>query len=777
MIKPRPPHQAADKFLRLAKLAVTLGMEFEDAAIGVEHELIAGIGPALPRLSSALQTLSQDMRRQAMTPPPEPPPAPKPTPILDFLESKEQASSDEKKAFFSGEAPDEKKACDEPPLTQVDATRDTYAAFVGRNPQFTLEACDEAEAIRIVARVFPDRGFRFRAVTPQWAAERKLPCFQHWKEATIKEAQAKIFPGQLCDGHGIPQFNQDGTPLKACDLHAPDPKVPAKRPKPAKPEPGEKLGKRQCWIAKVAGRPAFRIYAHTKELAASQVAHLCVARDKWAEASLTLEFTNRSQDFNGVPILSDLTPEKARERVRRLLAEAEHESGSGFVAPMPEEPPTKVAEAKVEKSPRRITLEESGLTRKDLESANSCDTLSLVTADERKQRIKKVFTVTGKHYCCVGGMYHGLVAGQPEVREYELHPVREALSTEVSTLKPRDSFKEPGTYEGLVATCNGVRWLMLSNRDRLTVVATGDKPWQPPTPMPGLDDESDDQAEARTFIGTHKATNIPLFWLNATDLEEAEDVVAMGLPRAEFEDIALVELPAGETTGSLPDFESFDPEDTPADDDQADDLPRKVQVVRLLPAFPTQSPRDPLATLPIGDLDLRKPVLELLASRGIATAGQLFDELGGEVLDGLLSEEQEEHVRKKILRWESERHSRIVADGSWLDEELAYAAFRLGDAPAFWAGLRERGATDAELRDAINKRFFVMGGAETAFRAGYYFVSGPAPAFFCGAAKPKRGQEPALEGKHLVDAVRRLLAIPTREEPAKAPAKRKAVKA
>ena len=68
MIKPRPPHQAADKFLRLARLVAILGMDFEDAIIGVDHELIESIGASLPKLSRAMQTLSQDLRRKAMTP-------------------------------------------------------------------------------------------------------------------------------------------------------------------------------------------------------------------------------------------------------------------------------------------------------------------------------------------------------------------------------------------------------------------------------------------------------------------------------------------------------------------------------------------------------------------------------------------------------------------------------------------------------------------------------------------------------------------------------------
>jgi len=459
VIKPRPPHKSARECRRLAKAVNSVGIDFGAAAIGVDHDLIQPISAGIARLSAALQEMGEDLERRALTPPPAPEPAPRPTPILDLCGVLESASpDDEKKAFFSGEAPDEKKACDEPPLPQVDATVDTYAAFAGRNPQFTLEACDEAEATRIVARVFPDRGFRFQAVTPQWAAERKLPCFQHWKEATIKGLQASMSPGQLCDGFGVPQVKADGSPLKACDLHRADeahPKVPA-------------------------------------------------------------------------PHADD-------------------------------SPPT----------------------------------------------------------------------------------------------RPDDAMSGP------------------------------------PEPAPG-----------------------------------------------------------------------------PADPE-----------VR---AYPTESPRDPLATLPVEELGLRKPVLELVRSKGITLAGQLLDEMDVEPLESLLTQEQEDEIRNCVDAWENCRAADLEQSGAWLDEELTYAAFRVGDAAEFWARMRESGASDPELRDAINKRFFAFGGSDCEYRVGYHFQPGPAPAFFMGAIKPKRYAEPALEGKPLLDRVRALLAIPTREAPAKGKAAarpRKAVKA
>lgn len=457
MLKPRPPHESARAINRLAKLAASLGMDFEHAAIGVSHDKIEPISIGLRKLTDALFNLGLDLQREAMTPAPTPEPAAKPTPILDFLERQEQAEAPPRPAeVVPAPMPErpgdggEKKACDEPPTTESTSDLDLYVAFVGRNPQFYVEAYDEADAGIVVARVFPDRGFRFEAVTPQWAADRKLPCFQHWKEATIKEAHAKLVPGQLCDGYGIPQFNADGSPLKACDLHAPaHPKVPA--------EPGS--------------------------------------------------------DPGAAPVAT------------------------------PEAP----------------------------------------------------------------------VTAAPEV-----------------------------------------------------------------------------------------------------------------------------------------------------------------------PSYPTESPRDPLAMLPVEELGLKRPVLELLKSRGVTLAGQLFDELGGDMLD--VSEEQEAHIRAKILRWESERQTRIVADGSWLDEELTYACFRLGDAAEFWAGLRAQGATDAQMRDAINKRFFTMGGTDIMYRAGYYFFPGPAPEFFQGSRRPGSKAEPALSGQALIDRVRQLLQIPTREEPpakgdgkAKASKQRKAV--
>jgi len=687
VIKPRPPHQAADKFLRLAKLAVTLGMEFEDAAIGVDHELVASIGPALPRLSSALQTLSQDMRRQAMTPPPEPPPAPKPTPILDFLESKEQAEATPAPADIVPEVPKLRPfvvVVDVEPIIPVvrvalswpdDEAQEDLRALLGDRrgfcrlievTAFNADAYRETpwlanmERAEILARVdeawnnSPKLGDSVRAhaahpkvpnahadpegLTPTWVAYGgRNPLFYlaaNSEDVALAMIEAEI-PGHGCtvqcqgwdfiESRSVPSFGKWNAAQAEKCREAAAPK--AKRPKPAKPEPGEKLGKRQCWVAKVAGKPAFRVYAHALELAEGQLAFK-VPRASWPEASIALEFTNRSQDFNTVPMLSDLAPDQVRDRIRLLLAEAEHESGSGFVAPMPEEPPTKVAEA------------------------------------------------------------DGQAEHQTLVAKYR--PTGQRLFTIYS---PSED----------------------AARDYIGMTLTADQ-------------------------------------LDEIDLFSDEDVSALGLP--DWEEFDLDTLPADAMSGPAPD---------------------------ITPAYPTESPRDPLASLSIGELDLRKPVLELLASRGIATAGQLFDELDGEMLDGLLSEEQEEHVRKKILRWESERHSRIVADGSWLDEELTYAAFRLGDAPEFWGKMRERGATDAELRDAINKRFFAMGGVDCRHRAGYRFHSGPAPAFYLTSDKPKRGQEPALEGKHLIDAVRRLLAIPTREEPsrpslAKA-SKRKAVKA
>ncbi len=643
MIKPRPPQQSAREFRRLAKAAVSLGIDFNGAAIGVDHALLRPIGDGLQRLSSALQELSEDLQREAMTPPPAPEPAPKPTPILDFLESREQA-----------EAPPRPAEVVPAPMPERPKVDDDLA----------------------------------KAYDAMWA-ELKEPAPAHPKVP----AEPGSDPG-------------------------------AKRPKPAKAEPGEKLRKRQCWIAKVAGRPAFRIYAHTQELAEAQLAP-SINADVWVIASLTLEFTNRSQDFNGVPMLSDLAPEQVRSRIRQLLAEAEHASGSGFVASTPEEP------------------------------------------------------------------------------------------------KP----------------------------------------------------------EFRTVLGIHKATSAPLFWLKALDLAQAEDIVAMGLTRSDFDAIALAELPEGESAGSLPDFETFDPEDMPsavlplfvgyyrdipvfgirresrdaavqeitkrfewtglshsirlgeAEDkpprenlpDFADitndqikedirDIDREVwdfdasghapegavsgaapdttpqapvTAAPEVPSYPTESPRDPLATLPVEDLGIRKPLCGQIIAKGVRFAAHLEEELGGDLLgDVIASQEQEEYVRRQIRKWETDRAARIAADGSWLDEELTHAAFRLGDAPNFWAKLRAQGASDRELRDAINSMFphRINHGWGVHYRVGSHFIRGTAPAFFRGGSVPSRDAEPALEGKPLIDRVRQLLAIPTREEPpakgdGKGAKQRKAVKA
>lgn len=630
MIKPRPPHQAADKFLRLAKVVSALGMDFEDAVVGVEHELIEGIGESLPKLSRAMQTLSQDLRRRAMTPEVPPPPPPKPTPILDLCGVLETAApdpekkasnpgtdDDEKKAFFSTDPASEKKACDDPALTQVDAIRDTYAAFVGRNPLFTIEAYDEVDAGIEVARVFPDRAFRFEAVTPQWAIDRKLPCFRHWKEATIKGLQASAAPGQLCDGYGVPQVNADGSPLKACDLHRADdahPKVPAE-PKAKRPKPAAKP------------KPAVTIEAPASADLEDPSTYLAIG---WAKGKPRFWLAGRD------------------EAHVEALAALRFPEGLGGVE----------------------------LVRREL----------------------------------------GVV---PAFRE---------------------AFPD----------------------------------------LPHLNDLEDAQLEsfwtpaARTFLATHKPTGRELFTILAGDEAEARDRIGMMLT---FEQDALIALEAvADTFRDLPDWEDFrlDSLELPADA-PADDSPPTSPA----PAYPTEGPRDPLATLPVEELGLRKPVLELVRSKGVTLAGQLMDELDVDPLAELLTEEQIDHVRKVVDVWERSRATLLEDCGGWLGEELTYACFRLGDAREFWGKLREAGATDAELRDAINKRFFVMGGVDCRYRVGYHFVSRPAPAFFKGAAKPKRGQEPALEGKPLVDAVRRLLAIPTREEPAKGKAakQRKAVNA
>lgn len=652
------PLELAAALKRIADRATILGTDLQFALIGHDgHPEVNELRDLSIHLGRKTYELAARLKREATTPPPP---------------------EEEKHPLFA--SPARRSGC--------------YVALMGRNPLFWLAAIDPVQARKILDENRPDSS---AWMLEEWNEEtiqaRQLPFFPVWSKAnplpdpdpkvpastrrdpepespplrqfvvvagetplfwvamenagpeetkSLRKDLGELFddctlvemtePGQLASYGELPAVYQvekaDAIRKARAGIHLAAVKqleddlgadrAKAKRPRPAKPEPGEKLGKRQCWIAKVAGKPAFRVYSHTEELAASQLAHLCIARDKWAEASLTLEFTNRSQDFNVVPMLSELVPEGARERVRQLLAEAEHESGSGFVAPMPEEP----------------------------------------------------------------------------------------------TAEAGDPVNSPAT----------------------------------------------------TWAAWHSDSGRWLFTVKAGNADEAREYCGMMLTDDQVDVLAFA--PTDERHEGLPDWESFDLDAWPE------------PPAPSIPDYPTESPRDPLATLPIGELGLRKPTLDLLASRGIGTAGQLFDELDGDMLDGLLTEEQEGHVRGKILRWESERRSRIVADGSWLDEELTYAAFRIGDAPEFWARMREQGATDAELRDAINKRFFAMGGVDTQHRAGYRFVAGAAPAFYQGASKPKRDQEPALEGKHLVDAVRRLLAIPTREEPAaKAPAKRKAVKA
>ena len=167
MIKPRPPHQAADKFLRLARLVAILGMDFEDAIIGVDHELIESIGASLPKLSRAMQTLSQDLRRKAMTPEVPPPPPPKPTPILDVCGVME-----------TGEAP--------PPATEVvpaKPTIRTFVALIGRNPLCWILAYDANQASIIARANRPEaQGWTFEEWEEDAAKKRGIPEFWLWSE-------------------------------------------------------------------------------------------------------------------------------------------------------------------------------------------------------------------------------------------------------------------------------------------------------------------------------------------------------------------------------------------------------------------------------------------------------------------------------------------------------------------------------------------------------------------------------------------------------------------
>lgn len=615
MIKPRPPHKSARECRRLAKAVNSVGIDFGAAAIGVDHDLIRPISAGIARLSAALQEMGEDLERRALTPPPEPPPAPKPTPILDYLERKEAAEAPPPPAEVVPEVPKLRP----------------FVAFVGGNALFWLSALGPGDAALDAAGFLPCEAFRFEPVEMDFIRARNLPTVGQFFEARKARLDDLAALADAENRWRPDAPDPEPRPIEAIRADEAHPKVPAepkaKRPKPAaKPEPGDKLGKRQCWMAMVAGMWAFRIYRATEEQAAAQLAQAGISRDTWPEARLALEFTNESHHHNDVPALTDLTPEQARQRVRNLLAEYEASIGSGFVAPMPE----------------------------------------------------------------------------------------------------------------------------------------GD----------------DDQPPARTFLATHRWTQMPLFTVAATDLAEAEDVAAMGLGRREFEALSIAELPEGESVGSLPDFETFDPEDMPA----VDTPPTSPDAMSGPPepmsgpadpevrTYPTEGPRDPLATLPVEELGLRKRTLDGIKAEGIELAAQLEEELDGSVLDHALPlDEDVEYVREKIREWEKARVKRIVADGTWLDEELTYAAFREADAAFYWNLCRERGLSDDELRNAINKLFpkRVCGGWGQHFRAGHYFEPGNAPAFYLGGAKPKRGQEPALEGKPLVDAVRRLLAIPTREEPAK----------
>lgn len=93
-----------------------------------------------------------------------------------------------------------------------------------------------------------------------------------------------------------------------------------------------------------------------------------------------------------------------------------------------------------------------------------------------------------------------------------------------------------------------------------------------------------------------------------------------------------------------------------------------------------------------------------------------------------------------------------------MDAGLRRALHSFQDADKRWAKLREAGATDAEIKKQISFEFNISGSSGG---PGWKFVSyrgGENPAFWYDSMSP--AGKPTLSGKPLIDAVRRVMAIP-----------------
>lgn len=80
---------------------------------------------------------------------------------------------------------------------------------------------------------------------------------------------------------------------------------------------------------------------------------------------------------------------------------------------------------------------------------------------------------------------------------------------------------------------------------------------------------------------------------------------------------------------------------------------------------------------------------------------------------------------------------------------------------ARWKAVREKGATDAEIKDLICGVFGIWGGFSGPGEPGCTYSGGTAPQFWIGDQYENgKRKKPTLSGQALVDATRRLLGIP-----------------
>src|SRR6185503_679257 len=102
------------------------------------------------------------------------------------------------------------------------------------------------------------------------------------------------------------------------------------------------------------------------------------------------------------------------------------------------------------------------------------------------------------------------------------------------------------------------------------------------------------------------------------------------------------------------------------------------------------------------------------------------------------------------------------------DQAVFRSVHMVSEAEERWGRLREKGATDAEIREQIGKEFgeFIGASGEPGFEA----TGGKDPKlYFGGRYEAKQAGRKPLSGKPLIDRVRRLLEIPQPAPAANAP--------